>query len=73
MRRKGFYLKKGKEGSIYLHLFVPDFTQYLIDIKGSDDWATLRLFERKEADEKGHTHNMEAVQNTEKQNKTTSE
>jgi hypothetical protein len=73
MRRKGFYIKKGKEGSVYIHIYVADFQQYIKDLEGQDGWVTLRLFERKEADEKGHTHNMEAVQNIEKQNKAASE
>ena len=61
MRRKGFYIKKGKEGSIYLHLFVVDFQQYINDLKGDDGWITLRLFEREAPDDKGHTHNLEAI------------
>jgi hypothetical protein len=69
MRRKGFYIKKGKEGSIYLHLFVVDFQQYINDLKGDDGWITLRLFERESPDDKGHTHNLEAI----KQNKSTND
>jgi len=69
MRRKGFYLKKGKEGSIYLHLYVVDFQQYINDLKGDDGWITLRLFERESPDDKGHTHNLEAI----KQNKSTND
>jgi hypothetical protein len=66
MKRKGFYIKKGKEGSIYLHLYVIDFQQYIKDLEGQDGWVTFRLFERNKPDEKGHTHNLEAI----KQNKT---
>jgi len=73
MRRKGFYIKKGKEGSIYIHLYVVDFQQYINELKGQDGWLTLRMFEREQPDEKGHTHNLEAIQNIEKQNKITSE
>lgn len=73
MKRKGFYIKKGKDGSLYFHFFTPDFIAYLNELKGQDDWATLRLYERKEADIKGHTHNLEPVQITEKQTKTASE
>jgi len=73
MRRKGFYIKKGKEGSVYIHLYVADFQQYIKDLEGQDGWVTFRLFERNKPDEKGHTHNLEAIQNTEKQNKTISE
>ena len=66
MRRKGFYIKKGKEGSVYIHLYVSDFQQYINELKGQDGWVTLRMFEREQPDEKGHTHNLEAI----KQNKT---
>ena len=65
MKRKGFYIKKSKEGSIHLHLFVADFQQYIQDLKGDDGWITFRLFERDKPDDKGHTHNLEAI----KQNK----
>lgn len=70
MKRKGFYIKKGKDGSLYFNFYTPDFIAYLNEIKGQDDWATLRLYERKVTDDKGHTHNFESVQNIEKQNKT---
>ena len=66
MRRKGFYIKKGKEGSVYIHIYVSDFQQYINELKGQDGWVTLRMFEREQPDEKGHTHNLEAI----KQNKT---
>jgi len=65
MRRKGFYIKKGKEGSVYIHIYVDDFQQYINELKGQDGWVTLRMFEREQPDEKGHTHNLEAI----KQNK----
>jgi hypothetical protein len=61
MRRKGFYIKKGKEGSVYIHLYVADFQQYIKDLEGQDGWVTLRLFEREAPDDKGHTHNLEAI------------
>jgi len=73
MKRKGFYIKKGKDGSLYFNFFTPDFIQYINEIKGQDEWATLRLYERKEADGKGHTHNLEPVQMIEKQKQTISE
>jgi len=69
MKRKGFYIKKGKEGSIYIHLYVVDFQQYINELKGQDGWVTLRMFEREQPDEKGHTHNLEAI----KQNKSTND
>lgn len=65
MKRKGFYIKKGKDSSVYIHIYVTDFQQYIADLKGDDGWVTFRLFERNEVDEKGHTHNLEAI----KQNK----
>lgn len=59
MKRKGFYIKKGKDQSIYVHIFVHDFVQYLND-QGTE-WVKLRIFERDKIDEKGHTHNMEVI------------
>jgi len=61
MRRKGFYIKKGKEGSVYIHIYVADFQQYINELKGQDGWVTLRMFEREQPDDKGHTHNLEAI------------
>ena len=69
MRRKGFYIKKGKEGSVYIHIYVDDFQQYIKELEGKDGWVTFRLFERNSPDDKGHTHNLEAI----KQNKTTND
>ena len=65
MRRKGFYIKKGKDSSVYIHIYVTDFQQYINELKGQDGWVTLRMYEREQPDEKGHTHNLEAI----KQNK----
>jgi hypothetical protein len=50
---------------VYIHLYVADFQQYIKDLEGQDGWVTLRLFERESPDDKGHTHNLEAI----KQNK----
>ena len=69
MRRKGFYIKKGNEGSVYIHIYVADFQQYINELKGKDGWVTLRMFEREQPDDKGHTHNLEAI----KQNKSTND
>jgi bacterioferritin (cytochrome b1) len=62
MKRKGFYFKKGNDGSLYLNIQKTDFIKYLEDLEASDDWVKFRIFERKEKDEKGHTHNMELIQ-----------
>lgn len=62
MKRKGFYIKKGKDGSLYFNFFVADFVAYLDGLKAPDGWATLRLYERQITDDKGHTHNLEPVQ-----------
>lgn len=62
MKRKGFYIKKGKDGSLYFNFYVADFVAYLSGLQGQDGWATLRLYERQSLDDKGHTHNLEPVQ-----------
>lgn len=62
MKRKGFYFKKGNDGSLYLNIQKTDFIKYLEDLEASDEWVKFRIFERKEKDEKGHTHNMELIQ-----------
>lgn len=67
LKRKGFYIKKGKDGSLYFNFFVADFVAYLSDLKGQDGWATLRLYERENKDDKGHTHNLEPVQMVDKE------
>jgi hypothetical protein len=64
MKRKGFYFKKGNDGSLYLNIQKTDFIKYLEDLEASDEWVKFRIFERKEKDEKGHTHNMELIQQT---------
>lgn len=67
LKRKGFYIKKGKDGSLYFNFFIPDFVAYLDGLKGQDGWATLRLYERQITDDKGHTHNLEPVQMVDKE------
>ena len=63
MSKKGFYIKKGKKDqSIYLHIHKADFVQYLHDIS-KDEWVKFRIYERDNPDNRGFTHNMEAIQN----------
>lgn len=61
MKRKGFYLKTAQDKSIILNVYRPDFIQYLNECEAVGDWVKLRIFERLEIDEKGHTHNMELI------------
>lgn len=64
MGKKGFYIKKGrKDQSIYLHICKADFIQYLNDIS-NDEWVKFRIYERDEPDNRGFSHNMEAIQNS---------
>ena len=64
MAKKGFYLKNNpKENCLYLNVFVSDFKAFLDTLPQSNGWVRLRIFERQEEDEKGHTHNMEVVVN----------
>lgn len=64
MAKKGFYIKNNpKENCLYLNVFVSDFKTYLDTIHQTNGWIRLRIFERLNEDEKGHTHNMEVVVN----------
>ena len=64
MGKKGFYIKKGKKDqSIYLHIHKVDFIQYLNDIS-RDEWVKFRIYERDNPDNRGFSHNMEAIQNS---------
>lgn len=63
MAKKGFYIKKGKKDqSIYLHIHKADFVDYLNALPG-DQWVKFRIYERDNPDNRGFTHNMEAIQN----------
>lgn len=64
MAKKGFYLKNNpKENCLYLNVFVSDFKSFLDTLPQTNGWVRLRIFERLNEDEKGHTHNMEVVVN----------
>jgi HKD family nuclease len=61
MKRKGFYIRKGKElNSIYLNVYTPDFIEYLSNLDNLDGWVKLKIYE-KNTDEKGYQYNMEQV------------
>jgi hypothetical protein len=61
MKRKGFYIKKGKElNTLYLNLFTPDFIEYLNSLPKVDQWVKLKIYEKK-TDEKGYSYNMEQI------------
>ena len=64
MKRKGFYFKQGYDGSLYLNIQKSDFINYLNELGNGDEWVKFRIFERKDKDDKGHTHNMELIQQT---------
>jgi hypothetical protein len=63
MKRKGFYIKKSDNG-LYLNIFKPDFIQYINEQGG--EWVKFKIFEKQD-DPKGFTHNMEIIQQKEKQ------
>ena len=61
--KKGYYIKKAKkDNSIYLHICKADFIDYLNALPG-DNWVKFRIYERDHPDNRGFTHNMEAIQN----------
>jgi len=59
MKRKGFYIKKGKDQSIYLNIYSSDFIAFITELQ--TEWVKLRIYERDTIDGKGHTHNMEII------------
>ena len=63
MKRKGFYIKKAENG-IYLNIFKEDFVVYINEQPG--EWIKFKIYE-KVNDPKGYTHNMEIIQQKEKQ------
>ena len=63
MKRKGFYIKKSEKG-LYLNIFKPDFVQYINDQPG--EWVKFSIYE-KTNDPKGFTHNMEIIQQRDKE------
>lgn len=63
MKRKGFYIKKNPKG-LYLNIFKPDFVQYINDQPG--EWIKFSIYE-KVNDPKGFTHNMELIQQKERE------
>ena len=61
MKRKGFYLRKGKElNSIYLNVYLPDFIDYLKSLDNVEGWVKLKIYQ-KSVDTKGYEFNMEQV------------
>jgi len=49
---------------LYLNIQKADFINYLNELGNGDEWVKFRIFERKDKDDKGHTHNMELIQQT---------
>jgi hypothetical protein len=62
MKRKGFYIKKAENG-IYLNIFKEDFVVYINEQPG--EWIKFKIYE-KVNDPKGFTHNMEIIQQKER-------
>jgi len=62
MKRKGFYIKKSDNG-LYLNIFKSDFIQYINEQDG--EWVKFKIFEKLN-DPKGFTHNMEIIQQKER-------
>jgi hypothetical protein len=62
MKRKGFYIKKSDNG-LYLNIFKDDFIEYINSQAG--EWVKFKIFEKQD-DPKGFTHNMEIIQQKER-------
>ena len=69
LKKKGFYIREDKSTkALILNLFIEDFVQFIESAKDQTGWAKFRIYERAKVDnEKGFTHNMEAIVKTEKQ------
>jgi len=66
--KKGFYIRKAKDGSFVLNVHKDDFKAFLDTVPDNDGWIRFRIYERDKVDEKGFTHNMEVIMNTNKEN-----
>jgi hypothetical protein len=62
--KKGFYIRKAKDGSFVLNVHKGDFKAFLDTVPDNDGWIRFRIYERDKVDEKGFTHNMEVIMNT---------
>lgn len=61
MAKKGFYIKKSKvDNSIYLNIYIEDFSNYIKDLSTNKGWVKFRIYEREQPDDK-FTHNMELI------------
>jgi hypothetical protein len=65
--KKGYYIRKAKDGSFLLNVHKGDFKAFLDTLQDSDGWIRFRIYERDKVDEKGFTHNMEVLMNLNKQ------
>jgi hypothetical protein len=65
--KKGFYIRKSKDGSFVLNVNRDDFKAFLDTLQTNEGWVRFRIYERNEVDEKGFTHNMEVILNLNKQ------
>ena len=59
--RKGFYIRQSKDKSLILNINRTDFVAFLQSLTDNEDWVKFRIFERDNVDERGFTHNMEAL------------
>jgi hypothetical protein len=62
--RKGFYIRQSKDKSLILNINRTDFVAFLQSLSDNEDWVKFRIYERDNVDERGFTHNMEALQIT---------
>lgn len=63
--KKGFYIR-AKDKDIVLNINVEDFKAFMDSLSNTNGWLRFKIYERSEPDEKGFTHNMEAIQYTKK-------
>lgn len=69
MEKKGYYIKKEKKGELVLNIYIEDFKDYLDELNAINGWVRFSIYEREKPALNGLTHNMQAIQVSNTENK----
>ena len=69
MKRNGYYIKKEKKGELILNIYCEDFKAYLDELSNVNGWVRFSIYEREKPALNGLTHNMQAIQVNNTENK----